>query len=480
MVCSGGLCGDAGEGAQRTFADASVDVVGESDAFLLAVYTTPTGDASPNAVASFELSTGGDAPAALRMRRPAPTVRTDPARMQFERARRAWIDAWIDRPPRRGQALTPEAPACTAECGEQMCWRGACTDTVDLKFDDGATLTASLQNVVRGGPVAINVLVESGNAAQAEAIVEAFATTWASELQLLGLDSHGGALDRDGDGRLTVVFTDHTSAAVPASLVGFFNVKDFTGVNASDLLWARVPAGGAEAAAGALAHEYVHLASFATRVFLAAAPQREAYWLDEGMAHVMEDLIGWGPSTFDALYTALAGWSQAGFATEGATVDQDLVVRGQAMMLLRHMIDRRGGDAAGLLGTLRTEAAVGFEHSAFDAAAVGDWLVGTFTTGHPQVMEAARAFDFAAMKRASTGYLSGVDPRGDYETLDGADVSLDGPPLAGEGDVPSDDVVYESGSAFFLVTGQVPGTLQLRGTAPACVDFHLRVVKVWE
>ena len=87
-----------------------------------------------------------------------------------------------------------------------------------------------------------------------------------------------------------------------------------------------------------LAHEYSHLASFATRVSgQGASATQEALWLDEGMAHVVEDLLGWGASNVNAVEQALSNWADTALA---GPLD-DVANRGMAYLFLRHLIDTK-------------------------------------------------------------------------------------------------------------------------------------------
>ena len=68
---------------------------------------------------------------------------------------------------------------------------------------------------------------------------------------------------------------------------------------------------------GTLAHEYTHLVSYAVRVQgRPSDPKPEVLWLDEGIAHLMEDLSGWNGSNYDTIEVALGdpgAWVESGF-----------------------------------------------------------------------------------------------------------------------------------------------------------------------
>jgi hypothetical protein len=387
------------------------------------------------------------------------------------------------------------APACDTNT---MCWQGSCVDQASLVVaDTGKTPTMTLIDVVSFGNLQVNVLIDPNDdtptARQAARdAVNGFGATWADELTILGRTGHEGPLDHDEDGRLTVAFTNASGGSV-TGVVGFFwfpdvlpaSDGDATG-NEMDILWARVPGTGTTTLArsvGTLAHEYTHLVSYAARVVEKNnAALREAAWLDEGIAHLMEDLTGNMASNIRTVEEGLEFWPEGGFATGEDSIPQ----RGRAYALLRHQVDMAGKAlcaadagspemvqaAATVVSELIQEEALGFEHARFRQAgedAVWRPMLALFTTGNNEVTFApAHSFDFLPVGSLG-GNTVGLAPRGSYTDDQGASVTLTGPNteefFADDGDIDSE--VYLGGSMFWSVEDYDASQLTLTHDDPA-------------
>ena len=529
QVCQGattsdpGTCTAAAPGATRTFGKVSLDFSGGDETYLLSVVSIPAGaEAITTSETSFSLASGGGTgTAALRALLLAPSAQPlapADARFAFDAARHARIaeiaQDYSQSGAYRGQIAALQAAALTtAACGDcgsnAMCWQGQCTADVTVNFINASTpVTGQLAGVVDTGPTPINVVVDTANASAATAavgVVQDFAKTFATELGILGLtNGHSGPLDRDGDGRLTVVFTNKTVGTVDTGIVGLFDPDDFvpasdskaTG-NEADILWARIPnssnSTGAitpELLTGTLAHEYTHLASYAVRV-QARLPQarQEVYWLDEGLAHSMEDLTGWGGSNIGMVALALSGWNDGTLALNFASLTEtrEREERGKACLFVRHFIDRSGSTA--LVADLLNEEATGLEHSAFVQGgpdAWWQWQLATYATGNtdiPQAQSGAHAYDYSPLTTSSlTGNKVGIDPHGSYVDARNATVDLTGPETGLVDSANSlsglaDSTIMSSGTLLYEVSGGT-GIVELRGTATADADLHVAATRV--
>ena len=507
-AASPGTCQDVPAGTTRTFGEVTLDFQTGAETYLLSVFALPRAAEAPDVEAPFELTTAADV-ASLRYVQPLVLDRVDPAweaRLAYEARRRARVDG-IVADLRAGRRLEPQSPArATAACGDcgstQMCWQGACTSQPVIRLGRGGPqLTGDLVAVVDAGSFDVNVVVHDATptaAAEAEDAAQSFASTLPAELGFFGLAAHTGSLDRDGDGRLTVVFTNEEVGRLTTDIVGFFDPGDFlpatdadaTG-NAADLLWSRLPGavniGGEiteELAVGTLVHEYVHLLSYAVRVHERGNQAlREALWLDEGLAHLAEDLTGWGGSNIGAVAEALASWNSATFASGNDSVAQ----RGKAFLLLRHLLDSAPQSSTEILRTLLHEAEAGFDHGIFQddgAEKVWRWQVGTYATGNTAVtVSAAHAYDYDPVgTSAATGKAVGVDMHRTYIDARGETLDLDGPEVELVDDAttaPSlrDGSVPISGTMLFVVTGS-EGRVTLRGTTRSELDLYVRAIQV--
>lgn len=529
-AASEGSCIAAEPGAERTFGEAELAFQTGEEAYLVNIFALPRGPAADPSFVRYALNVAGTTDAqdnALRLRRVnvASGQKRWRQRFEFDRWRAEQTLKWsseLRRGLRRWRAAGRRQVDC--DCGaESMCWQGTCTESPTVAFVDGSEIDTRLLAVVgQQSASPINVLLDASisDAATeqaAEDAARAFAETFANELELLGLGTHAGPADRNKDGRLTVVFTNETAPDVPLDNVGFFNPADFlpaeqtdaTG-NATDLLWARLPGTTnpieitKDVATGTLAHEYTHLASFAVRVWdRPDDPVPESLWLDEGLAHLLEDLTGWGPSNVPVVAEALPNWSLAGFgrASGGATNVDTPAQRGQSYLLLRHLIDmqaraRGARDAASettqavaveIVSSLISEPQVGYEHTLFvDAGpdAVAEWLLGVFTTGNDLdvTRESARRSTYLSpAPHPVTGHQVGITTHGELPDARGETIYLGGldflDVLLGA-DTFADSELQASGSAFYVVTATAPGTHVLTATGDAQTAFHLSVEQI--
>lgn len=518
-----GNCESAGAGADRLFGRGTVEFSSD-ELYLLTVVDVPTGEASPDADVFFTLTASGGASGALTLRRGTPAgAGDDPslaARSAFEQSRRSKINQLVD-DLNAGRRSLEQAVPRAADCGgcqdNNICDNNSqCVSTLDLKFADGTDINTSVVAVVDDEPtLLITVLLDdalsgsTGAAEDAQAVAEDFAKTVKKQLAIMGESSHAKA-DRDGDGRLTVVFSNHIAVGIDLGFVGFFAFEDFlastdtdaTG-NERDILWSRLPGAtndGGEIsvmlAVGTLAHEYTHLMSYALRVHQRnQAALREVLWLDEGLAHLTEDLTGWGPSNVGSVGVALSEWPNGVFAGPEATSH----LRGQAYLLLRHMVDQRAkgqgattaaegsADSAAttLVSALINEEALGFKHQMLqDAGAegLGEWLLAVYATGNDEVTEtAAHARDFLPTAVSNeTGNLMGINPYDTMENARGAAVELDGPAFEylDDPDGETSGEMMASGSVFYEVTSSEAGSFTIEARGDAQSDLHMKVTRV--
>ncbi len=542
-VCNGatadakGSCTAASPGAERDFGRVALSFAGD-ETYLLGLFALPTGEAAADEnPVTFTLSAGGGAGGALRLARPArPAVELDQAywtaRLRVEKERRAAIDRLVGDLRAGRRSVTPAAlrqagdcSACAASTTE-MCWQGSCTSAPVLTSAvDGNDLPCTLVGVVSSGDIKVNVLLDDdddtgGARSAATSAATAFAQAVGRALDFIGQNSgHAGSLDRDNDGRMTVVFTEKLTNVDPA-YVGGFSFKDFLPAtdseasgNEADLMWARVPTAQTmatcpptgcsgitqELAIGTMVHEYTHLVNFAVRVYGAgaAAEENETLWLDEAMAHLMEDVCGFGASNVGAAAYALDQWPNATFAGPEDSVEQ----RGMAYLLLRHIVDRQGAasGAANALaangaykihGLLADESARGFLHTPFQsrgADGIWQWMLATFATNNAEVTETAAQTSpyLPPVTVPQTGQRTGFDPFGIFSDARGLSITMQGPGL-GDGSTdeltdfsePFSSEIEVSSAVYYLVNG-IDGELVLTGRGDAFTDFHLRAQRVW-
>ncbi|MEO6878586.1 MAG: hypothetical protein ABI205_08915, partial [Gemmatimonadaceae bacterium] len=145
-----------------------------------------------------------------------------------------------------------------------------------------------------------------------------FGTTFDTLIDPLDRQAFGDPSDIDGNGRVVVFFTKTVNDLTPATsasyIGGFFFARDLfpaqstteydgcVGSNVGEMFYVMVPdptRGGAFAKAnvgsevyGTLVHEYQHLINASRRMYVnTSAAAFEESWLDEGLAHMAEELL---------------------------------------------------------------------------------------------------------------------------------------------------------------------------------------------
>ncbi len=503
--------------------EATLNFSSPADVFLLTVYSTPaTSEASPAADVLYEIAPAAQT-SGLRVNR-APKALTLGAtidhaywnaRLAVEKQRRDGIDRLAADLAARKQSLRlvdRQALRAACDCPDsQTCTPGTstCVDSVTLTLAGASREMDVVGNVTSPGGVKITVLGPSGvSGAALTSVASEFGVAADTVLEVMGQDGHVDELDVDGSESITIAFTNNFGS-LPSSVVGVFVFGDYlasgesgaTG-NRSDILWARLPEGANTEALiiGTLAHEYQHLVSFALRSKLGdPAELRETLWLDEGLAHLMEDLTGWGGSTVDAYALALEQWDSAPFAGPNDTVAQ----RGRAYTLLRYLIDARvraaGQNSANsptvitqahdLLAPLYTQTRRGFQHALMQDARndgrVVNWLRAVYATSNSDATalptETTPRFLAVASSTQANGQWMGFNPFHEYVDARGQDV-----PLAGPGGVDDSndsgftevsDSIVSSGARYYLVTGG-DGSVTVNLTADNASDINIDAVKV--
>lgn len=481
---------------------ASLDFSNAAAQYLVTVWSTPgISEASPSADITYELGAGA-ATSGLRIasvgakHASAEASSYWNARIAFEAQRRAAIAKWSV------NAATSGAPFVKSEAVQAaVCAQAGCTQ--QYKFD-GQNRTFNYVGTITGD-VTVTVLTDSTTAVASDLMTAAseFGVAAKKDLRVMGPSGHTGALDADGSGSITVVFTDNFGS-IPSDVIGAFIFEDILASgsqangNHADILWARTP--GAltpnDLIIGTLAHEYQHLVSFALRSSLGdPVASREVLWLDEGISHLMEDLTGWGGSTVDAYAQALGNWNSAAFAGPDDSVAQ----RGKAYMLLRYLVDKRAKErgasdakadsvldaAHDIIGPMYTQTRAGFTHGVLQDARndgrVRDWLRAVYATGNTSVTQSGIAsFLSTASSPNSNDQLIGFNPFGDYKTAKGEDVPLAGPDTDDDDSGVSsaiEDSVVSSGQHYYIVSGG-EGTVALKLTADANSDINVDAVRI--
>lgn len=220
---------------------------------------------------------------------------------------------------------------------------------------------------------------------------QAFADDFDALIHPTVTGAFGSPADIDGNGRVVIFFTRAVNELTPPGsgsfTAGFFYFRDLLPAancptsNVGEMFYMLVPdptgvvngndfskAFVAGITASTLGHEYQHLINASRRIWINEADFLEDVWLDEGLAHVAEELMFYEVSGLapranldvvdladgDVIESAFFEFADANFARyrewlvdprgAGPFEDQDgLATRGAAWAFLRYAADRRGG-----------------------------------------------------------------------------------------------------------------------------------------
>lgn len=194
----------------------------------------------------------------------------------------------------------------------------------------------------------------------------------------------GAPSDRDGDGRVALLFTPLTSAT--GGIVAFFSGcdlaagRDCAGSNEAELLYLTPPNAIAppyntpRAIKEILAHELEHLVHHDRKVVRhGKSEDPDAAYLLEGFGALAQDTVGFQAGN---LYVTAAGLtdiddvSLADLLVPGAEYDRrrDGALRGAAYLLVRWLYDRAGGDRARADGGIDDAGGPTLVHGLLDAS----------------------------------------------------------------------------------------------------------------
>lgn len=247
----------------------------------------------------------------------------------------------------------------------------------------------------------------------------------------------GRAADVDRDGRFTILLTPWLGKLSDGkvSLGGFVRGSDFFRDlappygNRCDMMYLNTNLGPGPDLRSILAHEYTHAVIFSEHMFGSYQPQAqhqdEEGWLNEGVAHVVEDLHGYSWSNLDYRISAFLSaperyqlvvpdYFRAGlFRSHGH--------RGAAYLFLRWCCDRYGDDflkqlvQTNLTGTANVEAAT---HERF-ADLFREWTIALALSGsNLAVKSEIRNSEFDQVVMASESGLKVSDFRRGVHEVD--------------------------------------------------------------
>ncbi len=303
------------------------------------------------------------------------------ARLAFENARDKRIKRLVKdiRSGKKSWVLKKDGGrgSCVPTSCNGVCVKGSCvaleeTASFNIWMND---TKATLDAVLCSNDDGVAVFVDSADigaedvsakCSEVASMVDPFATIiMPRDLRFFGSSAkHEGPLDRDGNGVMMVVLS---SKLCKLNVLGYFDDRDYldssmtdsgASGNEADILWIRsIDAVGdctTDASEikllGTMAHEYQHLINYSRRVYAKSKDEakKEVLWLDEGIAHLAEDLTGFGSGNYSVIrsYLEPANFNRVSFSGSYdmfTAPDQHVAGRAAAYLFLRYIFESFGG-----------------------------------------------------------------------------------------------------------------------------------------
>ena len=298
----------------------------------------------------------------------------------------------------------------------------------------------------------------------------------------------GSTSDVDGDGKLHVLMTSQINklgALGGGVITGYFYAADLYARSASnpvsnqrEIIYTMVPDPNGQYGMAVefdfamnnllpavLPHELQHAISYNQHVMVEGGAPEEN-WLNEGMSHLIEDVMGWGrenPSRY-ALY--LASPSTYGIVTQ---FSPNLMERGGAYLFLRYLYEQ-AGDGDAFLGRMVQTGKRGVENvlDAFNGDAGMDewselmarWSVALIMSNRG-ISQDPRFTYRARSQHSVTGNWEGVILEGDAD--DGRGTALEGVNLNAYNG--NNNASVDGSTAKYYRIASVPDTVDLTGSS---------------
>ncbi|OGG49194.1 MAG: hypothetical protein A3F84_07520 [Candidatus Handelsmanbacteria bacterium RIFCSPLOWO2_12_FULL_64_10] len=259
--------------------------------------------------------------------------------------------------------------------------------------------------------------------AQIQAMLEEFdRTAYPLVTSVFGKES-----DVDGDGRVLFLFTRLVNRV--GGIAGFYSAASALPTsrggngNLSDMMYLS-PDREPGFYRSLLAHEFQHLVNFNQHVLARMGGESEDSWLNEGLSHLTEDLVGdhaLGGNN-GLVETFLAHPERFSLTGEALL---NLGVRGAAYLFLRGLVDQKGQGILGPLtqtgkaGPANVEAVIGQPF----ADLYRGWAARLFLSGTKLNDDPAYSYTFPFLTEATTGRRAVPPPREDALMTGGTPLS---------------------------------------------------------
>ncbi len=398
----------------------------------------------------------------------------------------------------RGRAAkTKSQCSLSSQCGEnEICDKGECRSDVPLHFF-GWEITEDITAEVAARGEKCAILIDSRDVAGFSS-EDVSKMLYNCENVILPRDHFffgeptygqlGDIGDYDGDGLIHVLMTNLCNEE---EVWGFFYSGDFYEDNDDEypsnernIIYVAIPADEQEMVSvmATIAHEYQHLIHFVRKSLgpgMAGEPRSQSYeetWLDEGFAHLAEDLVGFGTDNVAMAKYYFEDIPQTSLIFDGDTINQ----RAMAMLLFRYLFERMGGAEYGddSPGSITDNGGAAFLKGMIDSEYFGrenvtkaygsqwqeimlDWLTtlaldGTGATDDPDFNYREPITD------AFTGYEIGVKTRGSRMSSWGYPIELTGPNIKTFSGSSFEGQIESWAADFIEIVGSIGSSVELQ------------------
>jgi hypothetical protein len=313
------------------------------------------------------------------------------------------------RAPRRHAALPPEAQVSAPACGVPPVER-----VFHMMVRDGDSGSpsnyAAIRALLKGLGRRVQVYIAAEDIEQvSRSLVQDLITTFDDRIFPLMTRCVGRASDVDGDGRFTILLSswlDHLGGG-RHPVDGFVRVADLDPVyrapfgNHCDMMYLSTALKAGPHLRTVLAHEYMHAVVFSQKTLRGPKDGRpgleEEGWLDEAMAHLVEDLHGFSTSNIDyrisAFLTSPERYQLVVDDYYAADLFRSHGNRGSTYLFLRWCADRYGADLLSNLVHSNSRGAASLEDATGSTFAelYRRWSLALFASGLDPETETAGA-----------------------------------------------------------------------------------------
>ena len=287
----------------------------------------------------------------------APTTRVTPSAavataLTFHTKLRELGQQLAMRAPRA--SAVPKAQVQTVTVGSQGTFWVVVGGSLTNQQQTSATLQASSTH---GLLYVDNADLASMSSAQAASVLQTWeAQIYSTDTSVFGLPQN--TYNSNGQGQITILITHLVQGPLSGgTIIGYFFPCDLYAdgtcgnlhSNQADIIYLNANLNDA-LLKGDMAHEFQHLINYSQHVFVFGSAA-ETTWIDEGLAMLAEDLVGYGYQAGSSSNTV--GVAQAFLAAPSAislwNFSSTVANYGAAWLLFRYLADRFGNQIAGRL-----------------------------------------------------------------------------------------------------------------------------------